>query len=130
MSWYVRLTRFLSAHMVYSQEAENSCGMASIMMINFKQKKGGMMTGLATAGHAASVPVIGQAMAGPIAAAAINYAVTTEPTVYKAYTKVTGTPYDGSDYSDAKFFPQVLKDLGLGEWELFRSATEDRKSVV
>lgn len=124
MSWYIRLTRFLSAHMVFSQEAENSCGMASIMMINFKQKKGTMLAGLSAAGQVSAIPGIGQAIAGPMASAAISYAVTTEPAVYKAYTKVTGTPYDGSDYSDAKFFPQVLKDLGLGEWELFFSASE------
>ncbi len=118
MSWYIRVTRFLSVHMVYAQEAPNSCGMASILMINFKQKKGTMLAGLAAAGAVSTLPIVGEAVASPIASAAIDYAVASEPEVYKAYTRVTGTPYDGSQYSFAEHFPQVLSDLGLGAWEL------------
>ena len=119
MSWYVRISRFLSAHMVYAQHAQNSCGIASITMVNFKQKKGVMLAGLSAAGAVSSVPIIGSALASPIATAAINYAVTTEKAVYAEYTKVTGSPYDGSEYSDADNFPAVLKNLGLGEWEVY-----------
>lgn len=119
MSWFVRLSRFLSVHMVYSQHAQNSCGIASMMMVNFKQKKGAMLAGLSAAGTVSTLPIIGSAIASPLASLAIDYAVASEPGVYAAYTKVTGSPYDGSQYSDADNFPQVLRDLGLGEWEVY-----------
>lgn len=39
MSWFSRLTRFGDMHIVYGQEKDNSCGMASIMMTFFKTYK-------------------------------------------------------------------------------------------
>jgi hypothetical protein len=38
MTWSLRITDHAS-HMVYSQQAVNSCGIASVIMINFKMKK-------------------------------------------------------------------------------------------
>lgn len=117
MSWFIRVSRYLSVHMIYAQEMPNSCGMASIMMVNFKMKRDTMMAGLATGAKLSSIPLVGAAAGQAVMKAAIDYAVKTEPEVYKEYTKVTGSPYDGSSYSNAKFFPKVLKNLGLGDWE-------------
>jgi hypothetical protein len=39
MGWFSRFTRFGDAHMVYGQERDNSCGLASIMMCVFKINK-------------------------------------------------------------------------------------------
>lgn len=119
MSWYVRLTRFASAHMVYAQHAQNSCGIASMMMVNFKQKKGSLLAGLAAANAASAIPLVGGVLSSSIVEAAISNAVASEKGVYAAYTKVTGSPYDGSQYSDADHFPKVLKNLGLGDWEVY-----------
>ena len=117
MSWFIRVSRYLSVHMIYAQEMPNSCGMASIMMVNFKQKRDTMMTGLAAGAQLNNLPLVGPAAGQALMKAAIDYAVKSEPEVYKEYTKVTGSPYDGSGYSDCLFFPKVLKNLGLGEWE-------------
>ena len=116
-NWYVRLTRFASVHMVYAQMAQNSCGMGCMMMVNFKVKKGIMAAGIGAAANVSVVPVIGSYLGATLAKAALDYAVKSEPQVYAEYTKVTGSPYDGSTYSDCTFFPDVLKNLGLGNWE-------------
>ena len=39
MAWFTRFTRFGDVHLVYSQEAENSCGIACVMMTVFKISK-------------------------------------------------------------------------------------------
>lgn len=116
-NWYVRLTRFASVHMVYAQFAQNSCGMACMMMVNFKLKKAMMAAGISAGAGISVVPGIGTFLGATLAKSAVNYAVKTEPEVYAQYTKVTGSPYDGSQYSDCSFFPEVLKNLGLGNWE-------------
>jgi hypothetical protein len=116
-NWYVRLTRFASVHMVYAQKAQNSCGMACMMMVNFKMKKGMMAAGVAAGGAISVVPGIGTFLGATLSSKAIDYAVKTEPQVYAEYTRVTGSPYDGSAYSDCTHFPAVLKNLGLGNWE-------------
>jgi hypothetical protein len=115
-NWYVRLTRFASVHMVYAQMAQNSCGMACMMMVNFKIKKGLMAAGVAAGGAVSVVPVVGPFLGATLSSKAIDYAVKTEKQVYAEYEKVTGNPYDGSAYSDMDMFPQVLQNLGLGNW--------------
>lgn len=39
MAWFSRFTRFGDMHIVYGQEKDNSCGMASIMTAYFKANK-------------------------------------------------------------------------------------------
>lgn len=39
MAWFSRFTRYGDMHIVYGQERDNSCGMASIMMAFFKSYK-------------------------------------------------------------------------------------------
>lgn len=118
MGWFFRLTRFASAHAVYAQEKNNSCGPSCILMTNFKMKKGLMFAGLQASAAVNAVPVIGSHVGPTLAKAAIDYAVKTEPTVYKVYAKHAGlSAYDGTAYSDCAFFPAVLNELGLGNWE-------------
>jgi hypothetical protein len=39
MAWFTRFTRFGDIHLVYGQEADKSCGIASVMMCVFKLNK-------------------------------------------------------------------------------------------
>jgi hypothetical protein len=39
MAWFTRFTRYLDVHLVYGQEANQSCGIASVMMCIFKINK-------------------------------------------------------------------------------------------
>jgi hypothetical protein len=120
MSWHISLTRFASAHIVKKQDAVNSCGIACILMVNFKIKKGLMFAGLSAGNAVSAVPVPGASYVGAtLSQAAIQMALKTEPQVYKIYSDVVGTVYDGTSYTDAKKHPEVLNRLGLGNWECF-----------
>lgn len=88
MPWFLRLSRFGDAHAVYSQQEENSCGIASVMMCVFKVNK---LTAGATAVHK-------------------------EQEVYKIYSEVSGADYDGSGYSDAQLLDDALNRLNCGSW--------------
>jgi hypothetical protein len=119
MSWFVRLTRFGSAHMVRSQDQSNSCAMASVIMINFKIKKGLMFAGMsAGAGLTASGIPGGSYLGHTLSQAAINYAIKSEAEVDKLYEKVKGASHD-FEKNGAKptFLPPIMSDLGLGQWE-------------
>lgn len=89
MAWFVRFTRFLDAHLVYAQEAENSCGIASVMMCVFKINK--LRPG-AEALH-------------------------TEQEIYDVYSGVSSTTYDGSAYTYASHLASTLNQLDVGTWE-------------
>jgi hypothetical protein len=39
MAWFTRFTRFGDAHVVYGQEKQMTCGLASVMMVIFKKNK-------------------------------------------------------------------------------------------
>ena len=124
-SWFARVDRYASVHAVRSQaiitrngkDKSNSCGIASIIMVNFKMKKHLVVAGVAAGAAVSSVPILGGFVGGQLASAFIDNAVKTEPEVYRIYTSVTGSAYDGSAYSDALKFPSVLLQLGLGDWE-------------
>lgn len=88
MSWFTRFTRFGDAHLVYGQEATNSCGIACVMMCVFKVNK---LEPSKTAFH-------------------------TEQEIYKVYGEVAKTNYDGSAYSDARHLATVLNRLNCGTW--------------
>jgi hypothetical protein len=119
VSWFVRITRFGSVHMVRSQDKDMSCAMASIVMVNFKVKKGYMFAGMAAgAGLSVSPIPLGSYIGSTLSQAAIDYAVKSEQEVYKLYEKAKGAAHD-FDTKGAKpsLLPQVLQDLGLGQWE-------------
>jgi hypothetical protein len=125
MAWFARIDRYASVHLVRSQDtvmqggsdSSNSCGIASILMVNFKMKKHLLVAGVAAGARMSASPIGGQFIGAQLASAAINQAVKTEPEVYKVYTAVTGSAYDGSSYSDGMQFPAVLRKLSLGDWE-------------
>jgi hypothetical protein len=89
MAWFSRVTRFGDLHFIYAQEAENSCGIASVVMTVFKINK--------------LVP----------GAAALHR----EREIYRHYSAVTGSTYDGSTYSFATDLASVLNRLSVGTWE-------------
>lgn len=131
MSWRISLTRFASAHIVKKQDAPNSCGIACILMANFKIKKGLMFAGLSAGSAVAAVPVPGAGYVGhTLSQAAIQMALKTESQVYKIYGEVVGTTYDGTSYTDAKKHPAVLKRLGLGNWECFWAGPEAISAAI
>jgi hypothetical protein len=102
--------------MVYAQERPMSCGIASILMINFKVKKAAMMAGIAAGAAISSVPIIGSTVGATMARAAMRWAIESEPHVYREYTSVTGSPYDGSVGTFPTPLAQVLTNLGCGQW--------------
>ena len=109
MAWFVRSSR-RGLHVVYSQQAENSCGIACVIMVNFKMKK----WKLAVAASAASAGIVA---AAPGMVSAVSDTMRSEKEVDAAYAKVIGRPYDGSADSDATLLPQVLNQLSIGRWQ-------------
>ena len=107
LGWFIRSSRN-GLHMVYGQQASNSCGIACVMMVNFKMKKWQLAAALTTApAGGAAVPAIGFNIAS---------AIKLESQVDAAYAKATGKPYDGSTDTRATQLPKVLNNLGIGEW--------------
>jgi len=119
MSWFVRLSRFASVHMVRSQDTDMSCGMASIVMMNFKIKKGLMFSGMAAGAQLQFSGIPGGSYVGQtLSQAAYNYAVKSEAEVYKLYEKAKGSPHDfNTNGARPSLYPKVMADLGLGQWE-------------
>ncbi len=119
MSWFVRFSRFGSAHMVRSQDLDMSCAMASIVMVNFKMKKGLMFAGMA-AGASLQVSGVpgGSWLGSTLSSAARDYAIKSEAEVYKLYEKHKGGAHDfNTAGAQRTLYPKVLADLGLGQWE-------------
>jgi hypothetical protein len=112
VSWFVRVSKFAELHVVYSQQAENSCGIACVIMVNFKLKKWMLPAAYATG----AIPVFGPIVQPIASRLALESAVKAEKEVYAAYAKVSGAPYDGSAYSYADVLPKVLNELGIGVW--------------
>lgn len=89
MPWYARISRFLDAHLVYSQHAPASCGIASVMMCAFKVNK-------LTPGQ---------------------NSIYKEQEVYKTYSAVSGTKYDGNAPSHVAQLANTLDELTPGTWQ-------------
>ena len=116
-NWFIRFTPYSTAHVVHQQEQVNSCGIACILMINLKMKKGLMAAGMAASAAVSVVPVLGGFLGVNLGSKVLDYAVKTEPQVYKIYGDVVGTVYDGTAYTNGLKHPDVLRQLGCGEWE-------------
>ncbi|MDB5315048.1 MAG: hypothetical protein JWO26_3784 [Rhodospirillales bacterium] len=80
-NWFVRLTRFATEHIVHKKEQENSCGIACILMLNFKMKKGLMFSGMAAGASLQTVPVVGSDLGATLAEASVDFAVKSESEV-------------------------------------------------
>jgi hypothetical protein len=117
MSWFLRIDRFGSGHLVKSQEQDFSCLMASMAMVNFKIKKGYMFAGLAASAAVSVVPIAGAQIAQSLSRDAIDYAVKSEAEVRALYERVSGAPHDFNTTGAGNFDVQMLNDLGLGRWE-------------
>lgn len=119
MSWFVRFSRFASVHMVRSQDLKFSCGMSSIVMTNFKIKKGLMFAGMSAGAQLSAVPVPGASYLGStLSQAAIDYAVKSEQEVYKIIEGISGSANDFDKGGVSMgLYPQALAKLGLGQWE-------------
>jgi len=89
MAWFVRFTRFGDAHLVYAQEKGCSCGIACVMMTVFKVNK---LTPGVRALHS-------------------------EKEIYKVYSRVSHTHYEGNAYSYANFLASTLNRLRVGKWK-------------
>lgn len=115
MSWFVRLDRFATAHMVRSQDANYGCGMSSIAMVNFKIKVGLIANGTALGQGFSVVPVLGSFVGATMAS--LNDAIRSEEEVRQVYQRVSGDNVnlnaEGADWSQ---YPAVLAALGLGNW--------------
>ncbi len=119
MSWFVRFSRFASVHMVRSQDLKFSCGMASIVMTNFKIKKGLMFAGMSAGAQLSTIPIPGASYVGStLSRAAFDYAVKSEQEVYRIIESISGNTndYDKAGVSMG-LYPQALTQLGLGQWE-------------
>jgi hypothetical protein len=88
-------------------------------MVNFKVKKGLMFAGMAAgAGLSASGNPLGSLIGPTLTKAAVDYAVKSEQEVYALYEKAKGSAHDFNTIgAKPTLLPQVLGDLGLGQWE-------------
>ncbi|MFL5340947.1 MAG: hypothetical protein ACJ8F7_12440 [Gemmataceae bacterium] len=119
MSWFSRITRFGSGHMVRSQDQAMACAMSSIAMVNFKMKKGLMFAGVAAGASISASPIPGASYVGAtLSSAAIDYAVKSEQEIGKMYSAIEGKAHDfGTDGADPTLYAQILPKLGLGNWQ-------------
>jgi hypothetical protein len=117
--WFVRIDRYGSVHLVRSQDQENSCGMASLCMVNFKMKKYLMAAGLAAGAAVQSVPIPGASWLGyQLGRAAVRDAVRSEASVRAMYARHAGSAHDfNTSGANPALYPAILRDLGLGNWE-------------
>ncbi len=88
MSWFTRFTRFGDMHMVFSQEAENSCGIACCRMVIFKVNKVKLDSS----------------------------AFESEDTLDGAYGDIIKAKYDGSAYTFASKLAKLLNKFVPGNW--------------
>ena len=107
MGWYLR-SNVRGFHMVYSQHSQASCGIACVMMTNFKMKKWELARSLSAAPAGL--------VAAPSIAMSFESAVKVENEVYAAYAQVSGQPYDGSAYTYVAQLAPLLNQLGIGTW--------------
>jgi hypothetical protein len=98
VAWFTRLTRFGDAHLVYGQEANMSCGIASLMMCVFKINK---LTPGATS-------------------------VTVEKDIYQKYSQVMGSGYSPETTGTyPQYLATVLNSLTSGTWRWHNYAPTD-----
>ncbi|MCC7427957.1 MAG: hypothetical protein IT557_13715 [Alphaproteobacteria bacterium] len=100
MAWFTRFTRFGDAHLVYGQEANMSCGIASVMMCIFKVNK-------LKPGHTA---------------------VTIEKQIYKEYEAAIGSAYKPEEVGTfPQHLATILNKFtkGDGSWKWHKLAPEE-----
>jgi hypothetical protein len=89
MGWFLRFDRFTDSHVVFSQEKDESCGLASCKMVVFKMNK--LRPGAS--------------------------AITTERKIEQIYRKYAPThPGFDKEGSTTSCIVNTLNDLGMGNW--------------
>ena len=103
MAWFSRFTRFGDAHLVYGQEANMSCGIASVMMCVFKINK--LKPG--------------------------KDAVTVETDITKRYTSALGSAYNPEvSGTYPTLLAQLLNRFTSGNWAWHQTAPNDVGKVL
>lgn len=103
MAWFTRLTRFGDAHLVYGQEANMSCGIASVMMCVFKINK---LTPGATS-------------------------VTVEKDIYRKYSSALGSAYSPETTGTyPQHLATVLNGFTSGNWNWHSTPPGDVPQVL
>ena len=93
MSWFARFSRFGNLHMVRSQDKDMALAMCSIVMVNFKMKKGLMFAGMAVGEASPLRRSRGPATSAPtLAERSISLAIKSEKEVIKLYEGVKVPP--------------------------------------
>ena len=100
MSWFLRRTS-LATRMVYGQQAENSCGIASVIMVNYMMKKGQLSPYLEA-----------NRLSG-----AYDSTYKSESEVDAAYSQIAGFSYDGTQGTNTAVLTAILNTLGIGRWQ-------------
>ena len=108
MAWFRRTTS-LATRMVYGQQARNSCGIASVIMVNYLMKKG-MLSPYLEANRLSG---------------AYDATYRSERDVDAAYSQVAGFTYNGTQDSYTAQLASVLNRLNIGQWrQCFLSSTD------
>jgi len=103
MAWFSRFTRFGDVHLVYGQEANMSCGIASVMMCVFKINK--LKPGAT--------------------------AVTVEKDIYKKYEATIGTTYTPETTGTYPTgLATVLNEFTTGTWRWHQTPVNDVPQVL
>jgi hypothetical protein len=98
MAWFTRIDRFGDSHLCYSQEAQQSCGLACVKMILFKINK-------FRPGHDA---------------------ITTETWVEQIYKKHDATAVNvGDEGIDLNCMVGALNEMKIGTWEYASPPNQD-----
>lgn len=103
MAWFSRFTRFGDMHLVYGQEANMSCGIASVMMCIFKINK--LKPG--------------------------KTAVTVEKAIYKKYEAAMGSAYAPETVGTyPNHLAAVLNSFTKGNWRWHQTPVNDVPQVL
>ena len=110
MSWFRRMTP-LATHMVYGQQTKDSCGIASVIMVNYLVKKASLSPYLEA-----------NRLSG-----AYDDTYRSERDVDAAYSQVAGFTYNGTQDTNTELLTTVLNKLNIGHWRQFSISSNDQK---
>jgi hypothetical protein len=113
MSWFRRATP-LATRMVYGQQAKNSCGIASVIMVNYLVKKAGLSPYLEA-----------NRLSG-----AYDDTYRSERDVDAAYSQVAGFTYNGTQDTNTELLTAVLNKLNIGQWRQLSISSNDISNKI
>jgi hypothetical protein len=113
MAWFPRITR-LGTHMVYGQQAQDSCGIACVIMVNYLMKKW-------------ELPLT---LSSPVRQEFVRDVFRSESEIDAAYSKVVGYPYNGSSPTYAGQLASVLNELNIGHWQALNLSAKKVPNMI